>query len=224
MKIVFCVLICHIWQSSAIRPIHSLTTLEDASDDDDLMFATIDQNNSNSSDGDLTTGMKQPSENSRIISKRIQEKVIHIPKNEILQILSLMGTLKELDGKTENRITNVENSDLIPLTNLTPPHFENNTKNSNGKNEIPTRYLNKLSFLRKTFIEELERRRNDGSSSTIILNKSKHDLGNEFNFQDTNSWESNNISTTRRGEFPIPDTLLNAISRRKENTEFGLYR
>ena len=124
MKIVFCVLICHIWQSSAVRTIHSLTTSDDESDDDNLMFAAIDQDNSNSSDSDSTTGVEQPSENSRTISKRIQEKVIHIPKNEILQILSLMGTLKELDGKTENSITNVENSDLIPLTNLTPPHFE----------------------------------------------------------------------------------------------------
>ena len=224
MKIVFCVLICHIWQSSAVRTIHSLTTSDDESDDDNLMFAAIDQDNSNSSDSNLTTGIKQHSEYSQIISKRIREKVIHIPKNEILQILSLMGSLKELDRKTENSTTNIKNSDLIPLNNLTPPHFENNTKNFHGKNEIPTRYLNKLSFLRKTFIEELERRQNDNSSSTNTLYKSNHGLGNELNFQDTNSWESNNITTTRRGEFLIPDILLNAISRRKENTEFRLYR
>ena len=224
MKIVFCVLICHFWQSSVIRTAYSLTTLDDASDDEDVEFAAIDRNNSNPSNVDLAKGMKQPSEMSRVISKRIQEKVIHIPKGEILQILSLMETLKELGHSTGNRTTNTENSRRLPPTTLTPPRFENNTNNFIGKNQIPTRYLNKLSFLRKTFLEELERRENDGSNSTIRLNRSNHDLENKSNFQETNSWESNNISTTRREEVPIPDILVNAFSRQIENMEFELYR
>ena len=224
MKIVLCVLICHFWQSSALRTAHSLTTLEDASDNEDMMFAVIDQNNSNSSIVDLAKKIKQPSELSRVISKRIQEKVLQIPKKEILQILSLMGTLKELGSPTENRITNTENSGLLPFTNPTPPRFENNTNNIIGKNQIPARYLNKLSFLRKTFLEELERRQNDGSNSTIRHNKTSRDLKNKSNFQGTNLWESNNISTTRREEIPIPNILVNVISRQKENTEFELYR
>ena len=223
MKIVFCLLICHSWQGSAIRATESLTTIDDTSDQD-MMFAAIDQNNSNSSDRDISSGIKQPSEPSPIISRRIQEKVIHIPKDEILQLLSLMGTLKELDHMPENRITNTGNSSIMPLTNLTPPRFENNKNNFNGKDKIPIRYLNKLSFLRKTFLEELERRQNDGSNSTITLNKSNHDLGNKFNFRGINSWESNDTTTTRRGEILIPDILVNVISRRNENTEFGLYR
>ena len=224
MKIVLYVLICHFWQISAFRTTHSLTALEDASDDEDMIFATFDQNNSNSSNSHLAVGALQPSEQSQIISKRIQEKVIHIPKHEILQILSLMGTLKELDRKTENNMTNIENSDLIPLTNLTPPRFENNTNNVIGKNQIPTRYLNKLSFLRTIFLKELERRQNDGSNSTIDLNSSNHDQENNFDFQETNLMESNHISTTRREEIPIPDMMTNLFTRRKHNTEFELYR
>ena len=224
MKIVFCVLICHLWQSSALRTAPSLTKLEVASDEDDMVFAAIDQSNSNSSNVELAKRIKQPSELSRVISKRIQEKVLHIPKKEILQILSLMGTLKEIGRTTKNRFTNTEDSGLLPLTNITPPRFENNTNNITGKNQIPARYLNKLSFLRKTFLEELERRQNDGSNSTIRLNRSNHDLENKSNFQETNSWESNNISTTRREEVPIPDILVNAFSRQIENMEFELYR
>ena len=224
MKIVFCVLICHLWQSSALRTAPSLTKLEVASDEDDMVFAAIDQSNSNSSNVELAKRIKQPSELSRVISKRIQEKVLHIPKKEILQILSLMGTLKEIGRTTKNRFTNTEDSGLLPLTNLTPPRFENNTNNFIGKNQIPTRYLNKLSFLRKTFLKELERRQNDDSNSTIRLNRSNHDLENKSNFQETNSWESNNISTTRREEVPIPDILVNAFSRQIENMEFELYR
>ena len=224
MKIVLCFLLCHSWQSSAIRTTQSITILDDTSDNEDMMLSALDQNNSNSSNSDLATGLKQPSEPSQIISENIQEKVIHIPKDQILQILSLMGTLKELYSKTENSITNTENSSLIPLTNFTHPRFENNPNNFNGKNAIPARYLNKLSFLRKTFLEELERRDNDGSNSTITINNSNYDLGNKSNIQDTNVWESNNISTTRRGEISIHDFLLNVISRRNENTEIRLYR
>ena len=224
MKIVFCVLICHLWQSSALRTAPSLTKLDVASDEDDMVFAAIDQSNSNSSNVELAKRIKQPSELSRVISKRIQEKVLHIPKKEILQILSLMGTLKELGRTTENRFTNTEVSGLLPLTNLTPPRFENNTNNITGKNQIPTRYLNKLSFLRKTFLEELERRQNDGSNSTIRRSKTNHDLENKSNFQGTNLWESNNISTKRGEEMPIPDILIDIISRQKENKEFELYR
>ena len=224
MKIVFCALICHFWQSSALRTAHSLTTLDDASDDDDMMFAAIQQNNSNSSNVGLAKRIKQPSELSPVISKRIQEKVLHMPKKEILQILSLMGTLKELGRTNESRITNTENSGLIPLTNLTPPRFENNTNNVIGKNQIPTRYLNKLSFLRTIFLEELERRQNDGSNSTTTLNKTNHDLENKSNFHGTNLWESNNISTTGREEILIPNILINVISRQKEDTDIELYR
>ena len=212
------------WLISALRTTNSLTAFEDTSDDEEMILGAIDQDNSNSSYSHLATRTTQPSEQSRMISKRIQEKVIHIPKNDILQILSLMGSLKELDRKTENNITNIENSDLIPLTYLTPPHFENNTNNFNSKNEIPAHYLNKLSYLRKIFLEELERRQNDGSNSTISLNESNHVLGNKFDIQDTISWESNNISTTRRGEIPIPNTWLKVIAGSNENTEFGLYR
>ena len=224
MQIVLCLLLCHSWQSSAIRTTQSITILDDTSDNEDMMLSALDQNNSNSSNSDLATGLKQPSEPSQIISENIQKKVIHIPKDQILQILSLMGTLKELDHMPENRITNTGNSSIMPLTNLTPPRFENNKNNFNGKDKIPIRYLNKLSFLRKTFLEELERRQNDGSNSTTTLNKSNHDLGNKFNFRGINSWESNDTTTTRRGEILIPDILVNVISRRNENTEFGLYR
>ena len=224
MKIVVYVLICHFWQISALRTTNSLTALEDASGNEDMIFAPFDQNNSNSSNGDLAVGALQPSEQSQIISKRIQEKVLHMPKKEILQILSLMGTLKELGRTNENRITNTENSGLIPLTNLTPPRFENNTNNVIGKNQITTRYLNKLSFLRTIFLKELERRQNDGSNSTITINKTNHDLENKSNFHGTNLWESNDISTTRREEIPIPNILINVISRQKEDTDIEVYR
>ena len=181
--------------------------------------------NSNLIKSNVTESEKPQTKSSLSYRTGIQEKVINMPKTEIINILALMNTLKELDNNGRNNVTNTDNISISFESEKIDTRFDYSSNNSSRKNDVPIDYINKLSFLRKTFLEELNRRKHYVSNSTLLPNISNEARKNNSEVQKTLLRESNNRNTTRTREIPILDPrLANIFLQAKKDEENDLFR
>ena len=195
-----------------------------------MLLATRNPINSNLIKSNVAESEKPPTKSSLSYRTEIQEKVINMPKSEIVNILALMNTLKQLDNTGRNKATNPDNISISLESEKAATRFDNSSNISSRKNDVPIYYKlsnksNKLSFLRKTFLEELNRRKHYVSNSTHLPNISNEARKNDSKVQDTLLRELKNRNTSRTREIPILDPrLANMFLQEEKDEENYLFR
>ena len=196
---VFYTFFCHFWYIASTKL--TKATLPYKHKNDDTLRTTMQFGNSKGLNSSLTNGLEKPSD---LAFTRLQEKVTHINATDILKILSLMDTLKELDNVNENKSRDTEGQKINNVTDLKVPLLINPKTISNVENEIPINYINKkLVILRKTFLNELKRRKFHLPDSTLPSNNSTENLKKNSKGRGNVVGVSNNYDTTPAEEIPI---------------------
>ena len=225
-KLIFFVIFYFLWHLQLTRAtLFTIIEKHDEYNKDSMILATRKPLNSNLIKRNVTESEKPPTKLSLSYKTGIQEKLINMPKTEIVNILSLMNTLKELDNTGRNKATNNANISISLESGKTATSFDDSGNNSSRKNDVPIDYINKLSFLRKTFLEELNGRKHHVSNSSLLPNISNETWKNNSEVQKTLLRELKNRNTTRTREIPILDPrLANMFLQGKKDEENYLFR
>ena len=217
---VFYKIFCYLWYISSTKSTKATHPYEHKNDD--ILHTTMQFGNSKGLNSSLINGLEKPSD---LAFTRLQEKVTHINATDILKILSLMDTLKELDNVNENKSRDTEGQKINNVTDLKVPLLINPKTISNVENEIPINYINnKLVILRKTFLNELKRRKFHLPDSTLPSNNSTENLKKISNDRGNVVGVSNNYDTTPVEEIPISYSQIpnevSIIIRKNLETQF----
>ena len=225
-KLIFFVIFYFLWHLQLTRAtLFTIIEKHDEYNKDSMILATRKPLNSNLIKSNVTESEKPPTKLSLSYKTGIQEKLINMPKTEIVNILSLMNTLKELDNTGRNKATNNANISISLESGKTATSFDDSINNSSRKNDVRIDYINKLSFLRKTFLEELNGRKHHVSNSSLLPNISNETWKNNSEVQKTLLRELKNRNTTRTREIPILDPrLANMFLQGKKDEENYLFR
>ena len=225
-KLIFFVIFYFLWHLQLTRAtLFTIIEKHDEYNKDCMILATRKPLNSNLIKRNVTESEKPPTKLSLSYKTGIQEKLINMPKTEIVNILSLMNTLKELENTGRNKATNNANISISLESGKTATSFDDSINNSSRKNDVPIDYINKLSFLRKTFLEELNGRKHYVSNSSLLPNISNETWKNNSEVQKTLLRELKNRNTTRTREIPILDPrLANMFLQGKKDEENYLFR
>ena len=225
-KFIFFVIFYCLWHLQLTRA--TLFTVIENNDEynkHSMLLATRKPINSNLIKSNVTESEKPPTKLSLSYKTGIQEKLINMSKTEIVNILSLMNTLKGLDNTGRNTATNNANISISLESGKTATSFDDSINNSSRKNDVRIDYINKLSFLRKTFLEELNGRKHHVSNSSLLPNISNETWKNNSEVQKTLLRELKNRNTTRTREIPILDPrLANMFLQGKKDEENYLFR
>ena len=143
-KFIFFVIFYCLWHLQLTRA--TLFTVIENNDEynkHSMLLAIRKPINSNLIKSNVTESEKPPTKSSLSYRTEIQEKVINMPKSEIVNILALMNTLKQLDNTGRNKATNPDNISISLESEKAATRFDNSSNISSRKNDVPI--YNKLS-------------------------------------------------------------------------------
>ena len=112
-KLIFFVIFYFLWRLQLTRA--TLFTRREKNNEynlDSMVLGTRKPINSNLIKSNVTEYEKPPTKSSLSYRTGIQEKVINMPKTEIVNILALMNTFKEHDITGRNKATKTDNKSL----------------------------------------------------------------------------------------------------------------